>query len=129
MQSRRSEVEHVRVLPVRDSAVAGAVLNRERAPFQRQLRARLNRQLVLHIARRDLSCCRVLAVPTQHAGKDGECLSGERGYGKMQLVRTFGGDLAAGTVSMGGSICRVTGRVCLSLYAGAVAVYVVKGMK
>jgi len=69
------------------------------------------------------ACCSYAA-----ARQDGECLSGERGYGKMQLVRTFGGDLAAGTVSMGGSYMSGDGGAYAYRYMQVLSqVYVVKG--
>ena len=72
----------------------------------------------------------VLAVPTQQRGKTGNVYQVNVDTGKMQLVRTFGGDLAAGTVSMGGSYMSGDGGAYAYRYMQVLSqVYVVKGMK
>jgi len=56
------------------------------------------------------ACCSYAA-----ARQDGNVIR-ERGYGEDAISENLRGDLAAGTVSMGGSYMSGDGRVCLSLY-------------
>jgi hypothetical protein len=72
----------------------------------------------------------VLAVPTQQRGKTGNVYQVNVDTGKMELGRTFGGGLAAGTVSMGGSYMSGDGGAYAYRYMQTLSqVYVVKGMK
>ncbi len=72
----------------------------------------------------------VFAVPTRQRDKTGNVYQVSVDTGKTNLVRTFGGDLAAGTVSMGGSYMLSDAGGYAYRYMQVLSqVYVVRGMK
>ena len=72
----------------------------------------------------------VFAVPARQRDKTGNVYHVNVDTGKMNLVRTFGGDLAAGTVSMGGSYMSGDAGAYAYRYMQVLSqVYVVRGMK
>jgi serine/threonine protein kinase len=72
----------------------------------------------------------VFAVPTRQHDKTGSVYRVNTVTGKLQLVRTFGEGLAAGTVSIGGSFMSGDGGTYAYRYMQTLSqVYVVRGMK
>jgi eukaryotic-like serine/threonine-protein kinase len=72
----------------------------------------------------------VFVVPTRQHDKAGNVYRVNSATGKMEPFRTFGGDLAAGTVSMGGSYMSGDGGTYAYRYQQTLSqVYVVRGMK
>lgn len=72
----------------------------------------------------------VFALPTRQNGKTGSVDRVNTVTGKMELVKTFGETLAAGTVSVGSSYMSGGGGAYAYLYQQTLSqVYVVRGMK
>ncbi len=72
----------------------------------------------------------VLVLPTRQRDKNGNVYRVNTVTGKMELVKTFGGGLAAGTVSIGGSYLLGDGGAYAYSYMQTLSqVYVVRGMK
>ncbi len=72
----------------------------------------------------------VFAAPTRQRDKTGSVYRVNVVNGKMELVKTFGEALAAGTVSMGGSYMSGDGGAYVYRYMQVLSqVYVVRGMK
>jgi dipeptidyl aminopeptidase/acylaminoacyl peptidase len=72
----------------------------------------------------------VFAVPSRQRDKTGEVYQVNVATGKANLVRTFGGDLAAGTVSMGRSYMLSDAGGYAYRYMQVLSqVYVIRGMK
>jgi len=72
----------------------------------------------------------VLALPALQREKTGKVFSVNIASGKMELVRTFGGDLPAGAVSIGSSYLAGDGGAYAYRYMQLLSqAYVVKGMK